>query len=334
MTDNDLRKSRHWRCSQCGSSWPLDMAVCGNPACGAELGIYGQVIEPEPEKPPEPEKKPPSPEDEKPKDEQKKEPKREKPDRAAQKREAREAKKRQKAEAKSRRRAEREGGFTGGDYTRVSHKLMLPLLIAVPVLVCVLNNAAVRFAMAHWIQRWYIVEGAFAAIFVITLVCAAVSVLRGEGAGGLMRALPRPLITGVVLAGISWFGFRNWEVVLGVFSICSSTALVISAACLRWQREGRFAGRGKCVTMAVVTAVLALGSTLLVLLMSEEYCGNIIPKILLYVFPSAAGAACAYVIFLVTRRDRIAPVLLLLNLLASHLYLWAAYNCAAIYLFR
>ena len=59
MTDNDLRKSRHWRCSQCGSSWPLDMAVCGNPACGAELGIYGQVIEPEPEKPPEPEKKPP-----------------------------------------------------------------------------------------------------------------------------------------------------------------------------------------------------------------------------------------------------------------------------------
>lgn len=122
-----------------------------------------------------------------------------------------------------------------------------------------------------------------------------------------MRALPRPLITGVVLAGISWFGFRNREVVLGVFSICSSTALVISAACLRWQREGRFAGRGKCVTMAVVTAVLALGSTLLVLLMSEEYCGNIIPKILLYVFPSAAGAACAYVIFLVTRRDRIAP---------------------------
>ena len=90
MTDNDLRKSRHWRCSQCGSSWPLDRAVCGNPACGADLGIYGQVIEPEPEKPPEPEKKPPSPEDEKPKDEQKKEPKREKPDRAAQKREARE----------------------------------------------------------------------------------------------------------------------------------------------------------------------------------------------------------------------------------------------------
>ena len=79
MTDNDLRKSRHWRCSQCGSSWPLDMAVCGNPACGADLGIYGQVIEPEPERAPEPEKKPPSPEDEKPKDEQKKEPKREKP---------------------------------------------------------------------------------------------------------------------------------------------------------------------------------------------------------------------------------------------------------------
>lgn len=50
MTDNDLRKSRHWRCSQCGSSWPLDMAVCGNPACGADLGIYGQVIEPEPER--------------------------------------------------------------------------------------------------------------------------------------------------------------------------------------------------------------------------------------------------------------------------------------------
>ena len=44
MTDNDLRKSRHWRCSQCGSSWPLDMAVCGNPACGADLGIYGQVV--------------------------------------------------------------------------------------------------------------------------------------------------------------------------------------------------------------------------------------------------------------------------------------------------
>lgn len=334
MTDNDLRKSRHWRCSQCGSSWPLDRAVCGNPACGADLGIYGQVIEPEPEKPPEPEKKPPSPEDEKPKDEPKKEPKREKPDRAAQKREAREAKKRQKAEAKSRRRAEREGGFTGGDYTRVSHKLMLPLLIAVPVLV-LFGNITLLYSIRYTIRRLIISWAAiYAAYFVITLVCVVVSVLRGEGAGGLMRALPRPLITGVVLAGISWFGFRNREVVLGVFSICSSTALVISAACLRWQREGRFAGRGKCVTMAVVTAVLALGSTLLVLLMSEEYCGNIIPKILLYVFPSAAGAACAYVIFLVTRRDRIAPVLLLLNLLASHLYLWAAYNCAAIYLFR
>lgn len=318
----------------------MDRAVCGNPACGADLGIYGQVIEPEPErpaapeKPPEQEKKPPRPEEEKPKDEPKKQPKREKPDRAAQKREAREEKKRQKAEAKSRRRAEREGGFTGGDYTRVSHKLMLPLLIAIPVLVCVLDSAAARFAITHWIQRWYIVEGAFAAILVITLVCAAVSVLRGEGAGGLKRALPLPLITGVVLAGISWFGFEDWDVVLGIFSIYSSTALVISAACLRWQREGRFAGRGKCVTMAVLTAVLALGSTFLVLLMSEEYCGNILPSFLLYVFPSAAGAACAYVIFLVTRRDRIAPALLLLNLLASHLYLWAANNYTVLNLYR
>mgnify|MGYP000155174603 CR=1 FL=1 len=77
MTDNDLRKSRHWRCSQCGSSWPLDMAVCGNPACGADLGIYGQVIEPEPERAPEPEKQPedakkvPRPEEEKPRGDEK-----------------------------------------------------------------------------------------------------------------------------------------------------------------------------------------------------------------------------------------------------------------------
>lgn len=96
MTDNDLRKSRHWRCSQCGSSWPLDMAVCGNPACGADLGIYGQVIEPEPERAPEPEKQPedakkvPRPEEEKPRGDEKREKQREKPDRAAQKREARE----------------------------------------------------------------------------------------------------------------------------------------------------------------------------------------------------------------------------------------------------
>ena len=79
MTDNDLRKSRHWRCSQCGSSWPLDMAVCGNPACGADLGIYGQVIEPEPERAPEPEKQPedaktvPRPEEEQPRGDEKRE---------------------------------------------------------------------------------------------------------------------------------------------------------------------------------------------------------------------------------------------------------------------
>lgn len=181
MTDNDLRKSRHWRCSQCGSSWPLDMAVCGNPACGADLGIYGQVIEPEPEKPTEPEKKPPSPEDEKPKDEQKKEPKREKPDRAAQKREAREEQKRRKAEAKSRRRAERETDFTASELVRIPHKLMLPLLIAIPLLVYIINSVLLYFVNHFFImlRRVLIVE--YSALLVITLVCVIVTVSRPGG---------------------------------------------------------------------------------------------------------------------------------------------------------
>lgn len=333
MTDNDLRKSRHWRCSQCGSSWPLDMAVCGNPACGADLGIYGQVIEPEPEKPPEPEKKPPSPEDEKPKDEQKKEPKREKPDRAAQKREAREEQKRRKAEAKARRRAEREESLTGGEFTRVPHKLMLPLLIAVPVLV-LFGNITLLYSIRYTIRRLIISWAAiYAAYFVITLVCVVVSVCRREGKGALKFALLPPIIFGAVVAVISGLTFVNQEDTLSVTAICTSIALVLCAAFRRWRQEGRFSSPGKCIAMAVLTTMLMLVMTLTGMLIAEETHGNTEPRILEYIYPYVFSMACAYAIFFVTKRDRIAPVLLLDMIFVINNFLFVWYRSIPFYFF-
>lgn len=330
MTDNDLRHSRHWRCSQCGSSWPLDMAVCGNPACGADLGIYGQVIEPEPERAPEPEKQPedakkvPRPEEEKPRGDEKREKQREKPDRAAQKREAREERQRQKAAEKASRRAASEERFTGGELLRVPNKYMLPLLIAIPVLVWLVFWLLGSYYVTS--TRWMVIELIFVVVFVVTLIWVSVAVLRREEPGSLKVVLLPPLITGAAVAAFAWFGFEDWDVVLGAFSIYTSATLVLSAASKRWRRERRYGSPAKCVVMAVLTFVLTLFMMLAVLLMAEDFYGNIIPHILAYIFPSALGAACAYVIYFVTRRDRAAPVLLLYTMLAMHLYLWGAYS--------
>lgn len=333
MTDNDLRKSRHWRCSQCGSSWPLDMAVCGNPACGADLGIYGQVIEPEPEKPPEPEKKPPSPEDEKPKDEQKKEPKREKPDRAAQKREAREEQKRRKAEAKSRRRAERETDFTASELVRIPHKLMLPLLIAIPLLVYIINSVLLYFVNHFFImlRRVLIVE--YSALLVITLVCVIVTVSRREGRGALKPTLLPPLIFGAAVAVISWFTFGYLTNMISVTSACTGTALALCAAFRRWRQEGRFGSPGKCTAMAVLTTMLMLVMTLTGMLIAEETHGNTEPRILEYIYPYVFSMACAYAIFFVTKRDRIAPVLLLDMIFVINNFLFVWYRSIPFYFF-
>lgn len=47
MIDQDnLKSQRHVRCRQCGYRSALGTAVCGNPSCGADLGIYGEVVEP------------------------------------------------------------------------------------------------------------------------------------------------------------------------------------------------------------------------------------------------------------------------------------------------
>lgn len=333
MTDNDLRKSRHWRCSQCGSSWPLDMAVCGNPACGADLGIYGQVIEPEPEMPPEPEKKPPSPEDEKPKDEQKKEPKREKPDRAAQKREAREEQKRRKAEAKSRRRAERETDFTASELVRIPHKLMLPLLIAIPLLVYIINSVLLYFVNHFFImlRRVLIVE--YSALLVITLVCVIVTVSRREGRGALKPTLLPPLIFGAVVVVISWFTFGYLTNIISVTSACTGTALALCAAFRRWRQEGRFGSPGKCTAMAVLTTALTLAAVFVAILIAEGAFGNTIPFSLGYIYPYVFSMGCAYVLFLITRRDRIAAVLLLYMIIAVNVFLLVVYRFTPFYFF-
>lgn len=333
MTDNDLRKSRHWRCSQCGSSWPLDRAVCGNPACGADLGIYGQVIEPEPEKPPEQEKKPPSPEDEKPKDEQKKEPKREKPDRAAQKREAREEQKRRKAEAKSRRRAERETDFTASELVRIPHKLMLPLLIAIPLLVYIINSVLLYFVNHFFIMMRRVLIVEYSALLVITLVCVIVTVSRREGRGALKPTLLPPLIFGAAVAVISRFTFGYLTNMISVTSACTGTALALCAAFRRWRQEGRFGSPGKCTAMAVLTTALTLAAVFVAILIAEGAFGNTIPFSLGYIYPYVFSMGCAYVLFLITRRDRIAAVLLLYMIIAVNVFLLVVYRFTPFYFF-
>lgn len=44
--DDNLNKQPHWRCRLCGHSTPLGEAVCSNPSCGADLGIYGEAVTP------------------------------------------------------------------------------------------------------------------------------------------------------------------------------------------------------------------------------------------------------------------------------------------------
>lgn len=51
--DDALRRTDHYRCRRCGQISPLSAAVCLNPGCRAQLGIYGETIQlSEPEKTP------------------------------------------------------------------------------------------------------------------------------------------------------------------------------------------------------------------------------------------------------------------------------------------
>lgn len=325
MTDNDLRNVRHWRCSQCGACWPMDRAVCGNPACGADMGIYGQVVEPEPERPPEPEKEPenvkkvPQPEEEKPKDRPKKEPKREKPDR--------------KAKAKAGRRAERETAFTASELVRMPHTLMLPLLIAIPLLVYIINSVLLYFVNHFFIMLRNAWLAEYSALLVIMLVCVIVTVSRREGRVALKPTLLPPLIFGAAVAVISWFTFGALASMISVTSACTGAALVLCAAFRRWRQEGRYGGPGKCTAMAVLTTVLTLAAVFVALLIADESFGNTIPYSLGYIYPYVFSMVCAYVLFLITRRDRIAAVLLLYMIIAVNVFLQLAYRYTPSYFF-
>lgn len=46
MTDKNTERI-HWRCTQCGWTTPINEALCSNPSCRAELGVYGVVVQPE-----------------------------------------------------------------------------------------------------------------------------------------------------------------------------------------------------------------------------------------------------------------------------------------------
>ena len=47
MTEQEhYAKQSCWRCRRCGSRTPLEKSVCSNPACRAELSIFGEVCTP------------------------------------------------------------------------------------------------------------------------------------------------------------------------------------------------------------------------------------------------------------------------------------------------
>lgn len=44
--EDNLNKQPHWRCRLCGHRTPFGQAMCSNPSCGADLGIYGEAVTP------------------------------------------------------------------------------------------------------------------------------------------------------------------------------------------------------------------------------------------------------------------------------------------------
>jgi len=52
--DDALKRTDHYRCRRCGQLSPLTDAICSNPGCRAQLGIYGETVQfSEQETPPE-----------------------------------------------------------------------------------------------------------------------------------------------------------------------------------------------------------------------------------------------------------------------------------------
>ena len=85
--------------------------------------------------------------------------------------------------------------------------------------------------------------------------------------------------------------------------------------------------------MAVLTTALTLAAVFAAILIAEGAFGNTIPFSLGYIYPYVFSMGCAYVLFLITRRDRIAAVLLLYMIIAVNVFLLVVYRFTPFYFF-
>lgn len=136
--DDNLNKQPHWRCRLCGHSTPLGEAVCSNPNCGADLGIYGEAVTPGGEETDRAYRKP--------QDDEARRQNEEAQWRAEEERQRREnaqqqkaEEQRRKAEEKARKKADKQANRSGG-----GPKWLLPVL-AVVLIAALGTGAAVMF---------------------------------------------------------------------------------------------------------------------------------------------------------------------------------------------
>ena len=180
----DYRKQAYWRCRCCGYCTPIGKPVCGNPNCGVELSVFGEMCSPDPDQDSTGESRvweetDGSDKGKKTSDETRAERKARKKAEAAEKRRAR---KQRKAEAKQSRKAARAAKRRGSSERRGTNRETVRRstgdLYQMPVWVFALLTAAIlvipRALFTGQIKLWYI-SGSWTFIYSAAAVLLAVS---------------------------------------------------------------------------------------------------------------------------------------------------------------
>lgn len=309
MTDNNTRMS-HWRCTQCGWTTPINEALCSNPSCRAELGVYGVVVQPQEEEQTVRDSRTEEPNsEEKPKNSDKKPKKPPKTSRSEIK-EAKAAARREKQEA---RKAQRAQDAASEDICRFPLKVLLPCFAGVYAL----NELAgylIWRAFGSSYTRWYAICVGFLCAAAIGLVLVGVWSKRERGYVEFFKLIAIPIIAGLVAFFASGEPF-GLEPAVGIASAVIALTCSFISAVSRWRRERRYKSSSALALATAVTFALVVLSLVMPYTMSYNYTFLIGYYSGMVLINTAALLVIAAIEIIVTRRDPMTIYWFLLSLI-------------------
>lgn len=308
MTDKNTERI-HWRCTQCGWTTPINEALCSNPSCRAELGVYGVVVQPEEQEQTvrdsqaeelKPEKKPKN-SDKKP----------EKPPKTSrsEKKKAKAAALREKKEAREARRAQ---SAASEDICRFPLKVLLPCFAGVYAL----NELAcylVWRTLGGSYTRWYAICIGFICAAAIGLVLVGVWSKRERGYVQIFKLITIPIIAGLVAFFATGEPFGP-EPAIGIGSAVIALACSFISAVSRWLRERRYKSSFALALATAVTFALVVLSLVMPLTMSYNYTFLVGYYSGMVLMNTAAILVITAIEIIVTRRDPMTIYWFLLSL--------------------